>query len=105
MNVWEAIVTGFNGGFVPLGLRGLGIGLHGKLSEAKCTWCADHVWEVLRGLGPHTWGGADSGTRPGAGEESVEEFAVPFCRITCWCAAHCASDAHACRLPADCAVG
>ena len=79
MNVWEAIATGFDGGFVPLGPRGLGVGLHGELSESERKWRANRVWEVLRGLGPHTWGGSDLGTRPGAGEESVEEFAErPF---------------------------
>lgn len=68
MNVWEAIATGFDGGFVPLGPHGLGVGLHGELSEAE------RVWTVLRGLGPHTWGsGAEA--EAGAEEESVEEFA------------------------------
>lgn len=82
MTVWEAIGTGFDGGFVPLGPRGLGVGLHGELSESERTWRADRVWEVLRGLGPHTWCGADLGTRPGAGEEPVEEFAQrPFAEL------------------------
>jgi ABC-type glutathione transport system ATPase component len=82
MNVWEAIATGFDGGFVPLGLRGLGVGLHGELSESERTWRADRVWEVLRGLGPHTWDGADFGTSPGVEEESVEEFAQrPFAEL------------------------
>jgi len=70
MNVWEAIATGFDGGFVPLGPRGLGVGLHGELSEAERAWRAERVWTVLRGLGPHTWG---SGAEADA--ESVEEFA------------------------------
>jgi hypothetical protein len=35
MNVQETMATGFNDGFVPLGLRGLGVGLHGELSESK----------------------------------------------------------------------
>ena len=70
MNVWEAIATGFDGGFVPLGPRGLGVGLHGELSEAERAWRAERVWTVLRGLGPHTWGSD-------ADEEAVEmeEFA------------------------------
>lgn len=82
MNVWEAIATGFNGGFVPLGPRGLGVGLLGELSESERTWRAGRVWEVLRGLGPHTWGGADLGTGHGAGGELVEEFAQrPFSEL------------------------
>jgi len=84
MSVWEAIATGFDGGFVPLGPRGLGVGLHGELSEPERAWRAERVWDVLRGLGPHTWaGGAEVGEEAGAGagarEESVEEFAqCPF---------------------------
>lgn len=70
MNVWEAIATGFDGGFVPLGPRGLGVGLHGELSEAERAWRAERVWTVLRGLGPHTWGSVAE-----ADAESVEEFA------------------------------
>ena len=82
MNVWEAIATGFDGGFVPLGPRGLGVGLHGELSESERTWRADRVWEVLRGLGPHTWGGADLGTGSSAGDGSVEDFALrPFAEL------------------------
>ena len=70
MSVWEAIATGFDGGFVPLGPRGLGVGLHGELSESERAWRANRVREVLRGLGPHTWDGAGAE----AGEESVKEF-------------------------------
>ena len=94
-SVWEAIVTGFDGGFVPLGPRGLGIGLHGELSESERAWRADRVSEVLRGLGPHTWESAGFGTGVEAGEESVEEFAQrPFAGLP-WCAEHGASDARA----------
>lgn len=82
MNVWEAIATGFDGGFVPLGPRGLGVGLHGELSESERTWRANRVWEVLRGLGPHTWDGADLGTTTGVREKLVGEFAKrPFSEL------------------------
>jgi ABC-type transport system involved in cytochrome c biogenesis ATPase subunit len=65
MNVWEVIATGFDGAFVPLGPRGLGTGLE----THDLAWREERVWAVLRGLGPHTWGGA-------AGQgQSVEEFA------------------------------
>lgn len=75
MNVWEAIATGFDGGFVPLGPQGLGVGIHGELSETERAWRADRIWEVLRGLGPHKW----DGTGVEVGEKSVEEFAQrPF---------------------------
>jgi hypothetical protein len=82
MNVWEAIATGFDGGFVPLGPRGLGVGLHGELSESERTWRSDRVWEVLRGLGPHTWYSTDLVARAESGEESVEEFSQrPFATL------------------------
>ncbi|KAH9976396.1 P-loop containing nucleoside triphosphate hydrolase protein [Lactifluus volemus] len=72
MSVWEAIATGFDGGFVPLGPRGLGVGLHGELSEPERAWRANRIWAILHGLGPHTWGG----------EESAEMFAQrPFASL------------------------
>ncbi|KAH9970166.1 hypothetical protein BJV74DRAFT_879863 [Russula compacta] len=63
MSVWEAIATSFDDGFVPLGPCGLGFSLHGELSEPECAWGAVSVWAVLRGLGPHTWGGGGGGRR------------------------------------------
>ena len=75
MNIWEAIATGFDGGFVPLGPRGLGVGLHGELSETERAWRAERVWTVLRGLGPHTWGNGAEAKAGAAGAESVEGFA------------------------------
>ncbi|KAI0293405.1 P-loop containing nucleoside triphosphate hydrolase protein [Russula brevipes] len=83
MSVWEAVATGFDGGFVPLGPRGLGVGLHGELSDSERAWRADRVWAVLRGLGPHTWGDAAwAGAEAEAGEKPVEEFAQrPFAAL------------------------
>ncbi len=69
MSVWEAIATGFDGGFVPLGPRGLGLGASGELSAQELAWREQRVWEVLRGLGPHTWDG------DGGAVEGVDEFA------------------------------
>lgn len=57
MSVWEAVATGFDGGFVPLGERGLGVGLRGELSPEELAWREQRVWEVLGRLGPQTWGG------------------------------------------------
>jgi ABC-type glutathione transport system ATPase component len=69
MSVWEAIATGFDGDFVPLGPLGLGTGQ----SATELAWREERVWEVLRGLGPHTWGG---------GGALVEEFAQrPFAAL------------------------
>lgn len=80
MSVWEAIATGFDGVFVPLGPRGLGTGLGatGSLSAPERAWREERVWAVLRGLGPHTWGaGADMSVG-----ETVEEFARrPFAAL------------------------
>jgi hypothetical protein len=77
MSVWEAIATGFDGGFVPLGPRGLGVGLHGELSEPERAWRVERIWSVLRGLGPHAWrdGGAIAEGLTAQGEDSVEGFA------------------------------
>ncbi|KAH9018388.1 P-loop containing nucleoside triphosphate hydrolase protein [Lactarius pseudohatsudake] len=80
MSVWEAVATGFEGGFVPLGPRGLGTGLgaSGELSAHERAWREERVWEVLRGLGPHTWGGGV----PVGETATVEEFARrPFAAL------------------------
>ncbi|KAH9174354.1 P-loop containing nucleoside triphosphate hydrolase protein [Lactarius sanguifluus] len=67
--------------FVPLGPRGLGTGLcaSGELSAHERAWREERVWEVLRGLGPHTWGG---GGVPTGKTVTVEEFARrPFAAL------------------------
>ncbi|KAH9990654.1 hypothetical protein BJV74DRAFT_796023 [Russula compacta] len=51
----NAIATGFDWGFVPLGPRGLGLGMRGELSEPKRSWRADRVWAAWGQ--PHVWGG------------------------------------------------
>ncbi|KAJ7760613.1 P-loop containing nucleoside triphosphate hydrolase protein [Mycena maculata] len=58
MSVWEAVGTGFDGGFVALGARGVGIGLGGTgaLSEAEEAARVERCWDVLRALGPDAWG-------------------------------------------------
>ena len=66
MNVWEAIATGFDGGFVPLGPRGLGTGL--LEAPELASWREERVWAVLHGLGPHIWGGDGE-------SDTVETFA------------------------------
>ncbi|THH14498.1 hypothetical protein EW146_g5833 [Bondarzewia mesenterica] len=68
MSVWEAVATGFDGGFVPLGDRGLGVGLRGELSHEELEWRERRLWNVLEALGPQTWGNE---VKP----ESMEEFA------------------------------
>ena len=78
-SVWKAIATGFDGGFVPLDPRGLGVGLHGELSEPERGWRADRIWEVLRGLESHTWDAEAVGEAGKPDEQLVEEFAQrPF---------------------------
>ncbi|KAI0311188.1 P-loop containing nucleoside triphosphate hydrolase protein [Amylostereum chailletii] len=61
MSVWEAVGTGFDGGFVPMGVRGVGIGLSGALTPSEQAWREQRVRAVLSGLGPHAWGGSESG--------------------------------------------
>jgi hypothetical protein len=55
MTVWEAVGTGFDGGFVPCGEQDVGIGLNGELTKEEIRWRIDRVWEVLTRLGPGTW--------------------------------------------------
>jgi hypothetical protein len=55
MTVREAVGTGFDGGFVPLGVRGVGLGLGGALSADEQAWREERVEVMLCGLGPHTW--------------------------------------------------
>jgi len=58
ITVWDAVGTGFDGGFVPLGPKSVGVGLSGGLTEGEARWRVDRVWEVLKALGPHTWSDA-----------------------------------------------
>lgn len=58
MSVWEALGTGFDGGFVPKGTDDVGLGATGQLSEEERAWRVGRCWEVLRALGPGAWGRA-----------------------------------------------
>lgn len=53
--VWEVIGTGFDGGFVPGGKNGIGIGLEGNLPDDVVRWRVNRVREVLSGCGPSSW--------------------------------------------------
>ncbi|KDQ56336.1 hypothetical protein JAAARDRAFT_36509 [Jaapia argillacea MUCL 33604] len=55
MSVWEAVGTGFDGGFVPRGVKGVGLGLSGGLREEEEVWRVGRVREVVRALGPSAW--------------------------------------------------
>lgn len=55
MSVWDAIATGFDGGFVPKGKDGVGVGVMNAVDEDERTRRVERVWEVLRDLGPTTW--------------------------------------------------
>ncbi|KAF5380371.1 hypothetical protein D9615_004509 [Tricholomella constricta] len=64
MRVWDAVATGFDGGFVPLG-RGkeaVGVGVMRPLSEEEVAWRMWRCWAVLEALGPGAWGGDADGT-------------------------------------------
>ncbi|KAJ6493285.1 P-loop containing nucleoside triphosphate hydrolase protein [Mycena sanguinolenta] len=62
MSVWEAIGTGFHGGFVSLGRDGLGTtdASGRELSEEERRWRVGRCWSVLEALGPGAgrWGAA-----------------------------------------------
>ncbi|KAJ7032279.1 P-loop containing nucleoside triphosphate hydrolase protein [Mycena alexandri] len=54
LSVWEVLGTGFEGGFVSLGLHGVGVGTGargGVLTEEERGWRVGRVWEVLGALG------------------------------------------------------
>jgi ABC-type molybdenum transport system ATPase subunit/photorepair protein PhrA len=70
MTVWEAVGTGFDGGFVPLGPHGVGLGVMAPLDEADVQWRIRRCEEVLEALGPRAWAAGSV-----VGEEaSVEAF-------------------------------
>ncbi|KAH7883338.1 P-loop containing nucleoside triphosphate hydrolase protein [Phlebopus sp. FC_14] len=56
-SVWEVIGTGFDGGFVPGGKHGVGIGVGAgaELTDELRQWRVDRVRAVLAGLGPSSW--------------------------------------------------
>jgi ABC-type Mn2+/Zn2+ transport system ATPase subunit len=80
MSVWDAVGTGFDGGFVPLGPKGVGVGLAGGLTDKETQWRVDRVWEVLTKLGPHTWVktsvDSDTNTRNNIVSGSTKTFAA-----------------------------
>ncbi|KAH0588592.1 hypothetical protein J132_08977 [Termitomyces sp. J132] len=55
MRVWDAIGTGFDGGFVPLGRENVGLGVLQPVTEADIAWRVSRCWEVLEALSPATW--------------------------------------------------
>lgn len=73
MSVWEAVGTGFEGGFVPRGLQSVGIleelGLDGDAADLVRAWRVKRCWEVLDGLGPAAWAQKD-------GSPSSADFAL-----------------------------
>jgi len=83
MSVWEAVTTGFDGGFVPrtrdasleqrrqggvgyvdVSDEELGLGLESTnaevIREKHKHWRIARCWEVLKALGPEAWNGRDS---------------------------------------------
>lgn len=72
MTVWEAVGTGFDGGFVPQGKHGVGVGVMAPLDEADIQWRIRRCEEVLEALGPRAWRSDVEGV---AGDgESAEAF-------------------------------
>ncbi|KAI0645005.1 P-loop containing nucleoside triphosphate hydrolase protein [Trametes meyenii] len=58
LSVWHAIGTGFDGGFVPKGTRGVGVSADGTPLEPGSQeeeWRLHRMNEVMRALGPARW--------------------------------------------------
>ncbi|KAJ7152866.1 P-loop containing nucleoside triphosphate hydrolase protein [Mycena filopes] len=66
LSVWDVLGTGFEGGFVPLGKYGVGVGVDASaaergeggegLSDKERVWRVRRCWEVLGALGVDVWG-------------------------------------------------
>ena len=64
MSVWDAVGTGFEGGFVPRGRFSVGFGIDGRVLEEggeEERWRVRRMWDVIRGLGPAAWRGVPQG--------------------------------------------
>ncbi|KAI0669438.1 P-loop containing nucleoside triphosphate hydrolase protein [Trametes maxima] len=58
LSVWQAIGTGFDGGFVPKGKRGVGVSVDGTPLEPGSQqeeWRLHRMNEIMRALGPARW--------------------------------------------------
>ncbi|THU88807.1 P-loop containing nucleoside triphosphate hydrolase protein [Dendrothele bispora CBS 962.96] len=55
MSVWDVIGTGFDGGYVPKGKRGVGAGVMDTLTDEDIDFRVRRVEEVLEHLGPEAW--------------------------------------------------
>lgn len=73
MSVWEAVATGFDGGFVPLGKHGVGLGVMQPLDEDGVRQRVQRCWEVLGTLGPVAWGATEA-TEVDQRRRITEEF-------------------------------
>lgn len=74
MSVWDAVGTGFEGGFVPRGRHHVGFGADGSELEAggeEERWRVRRMWEVIRALGPASWRGEAQGEAEAA---EAQEF-------------------------------
>ncbi|KAG6815339.1 hypothetical protein H0H87_002800 [Tephrocybe sp. NHM501043] len=69
MSVWDAVGTGFDGGFVPQGVDRVGVGVLKTLSEEDVRWRVGKCWEVLEALGPAAWSEGSSGDARKAAED------------------------------------
>ncbi|KAL1744197.1 P-loop containing nucleoside triphosphate hydrolase protein [Schizophyllum fasciatum] len=58
VTVWEAVGTGFDGGFVPGGQKGVGKGI---MAPPDIPWRLSRMEEVFSALGPDAWAGNEAG--------------------------------------------
>lgn len=76
MTVWDAVGTGFEGGFVPRGRFSVGFGADGRMLDEggeEERWRVRRMWDVIRGLGPTAWRG-ESNSGDEAALKEAQEF-------------------------------
>ncbi|KAG5633149.1 hypothetical protein H0H81_010499, partial [Sphagnurus paluster] len=56
MSVWDAVCTGFDGGYVPRGRDALGVGVLAPIGPAEEEERRVRAWGVVEALGPGAWG-------------------------------------------------
>ena len=77
MTVWDAVGTGFEGGFVPRGRFRVGWSEEGGPLEEGGEmerWRVGRMWEVMRALSPAAWRGDETQKRKAESADEAKAF-------------------------------